>query len=205
LLIYTIDTKPPSIILKYILVFDFNYINLQEKMKRLKTVCHLDDKALLNQLNKQTSPRAFRDWQIIYSVQTNYGKKAEEIAETLGVSKHRIYSIIQRYNKHGLAWRTYDNWGGRREVRCLMTIEQEAQILKSVERQSLSGNILIYKHLKVIIEKKLGKSVSDDYIWDLFKRHGWRKKMPRQSHPKSDKATQEEYKKNSKSYWQPKR
>ncbi|MDR1984622.1 MAG: winged helix-turn-helix domain-containing protein, partial [Prevotellaceae bacterium] len=76
-----------------------------------------------------------------------------------------------------------------------MTLDEEAQILKSVEQQSLLGNILIYKDIKVIVEEKLGKSLSDDYIWDMFKRHGWRKKMPRQSYPKADKAAQEEYKK----------
>ncbi|MDR1984962.1 MAG: winged helix-turn-helix domain-containing protein [Prevotellaceae bacterium] len=76
-----------------------------------------------------------------------------------------------------------------------MTLDEEVQILKSVEQQSLSGNILIYKDIKVIVEGKLGKSLSDDYIWDMFKRHGWRKKMPRQSYPKADKAAQEEYKK----------
>ena len=37
--------------------------------------------------------------------------------------------------------------------------------------------------------------VSDDYIWDMFKRHKWSKKVPRQSHPQADKAAQEEFKK----------
>ncbi|KAA6348019.1 hypothetical protein EZS27_004471, partial [termite gut metagenome] len=43
--------------------------------------------------------------------------------------------------------------------------------------------LYIYKQVKSLIEEKLGKSVSDDYVWDLFKRHKWTKKVPRQSHP----------------------
>jgi hypothetical protein len=42
---------------------------------------------------------------------------------------------------------------------------------------------------------ELTKSVSDDSVWDLFKRHNRTKKVPRQSHPQSDKEAQEEYKK----------
>jgi transposase len=52
---------------------------------------------------------------------------------------------------------------------------------------------------------QLKKEVSDDYIWDMFKRHGWSKKVPRKSHPQADKAKQEEYKKNSRNYWLPKK
>jgi len=53
------------------------------------------------------------------------------------------------------------------------------------------------------VETKVGNKVSDDYLWDLFNRHGWKKKMPRPRHPKSDKATQTKFKKNFPSYWNP--
>jgi hypothetical protein len=31
--------------------------------------------------------------------------------------------------------------------------------------------------MRKVIEEKLWQSVSDDYLWDLFKRHNWRKKL----------------------------
>ncbi|KAA6319324.1 hypothetical protein EZS27_030764, partial [termite gut metagenome] len=49
-------------------------------MKQLKTVPHLSDKELFEYMSAQKDLRAFRDWQIITAVQTNAGKKAEEIA-----------------------------------------------------------------------------------------------------------------------------
>ena len=174
-------------------------------MKVLKTYPHYTDAELKAIMNKQTQPRAFRDWQIIYSVQTNYGRKAEEFSKILGVSKQKIFNVIQQYNKHGKGWRTYDNWGGRREARCNMSLEEEKALLSTIEPDALQGRILIYQHVKKIVEKKLERKVSDDYIWDMFKRHGWTKKVPRPSHPKGSREEQEEYKKNSKKTWQPNR
>ena len=46
-----------------------------------------------------------------------------------------------------------------------------------------------------------GKGVSDDYLWDLLKRNGWKKKMPRPHHPKRNQAEQQEFKKNSPGVW----
>ena len=113
-------------------------------MKLLKTKHHLTDTEIKSIMKSQKIPRAFLDWQIIYSVQTNYGKTAEEFSSILGVSKHKIYSVLQAYNKHGKGWRTYDNWGGRREARCILTLEEEASLFKEVKGEALSGKILIY-------------------------------------------------------------
>ena len=170
---------------------------------RLKTTPYFADKELKEIVNSQKSVRAFKDWQIIYSVQTNYGKKADEFAQILAVKKSKIYRVIQSYNKHGKSWRTYDNWGGRREARCILTLEEEVSLLKELEAEALKGQIMIYKHIKEKVEAKAGRKVSDDYIWDLFKRHNWKKKVPRQSHPSGNKKEQEEYKKNSKKIWLP--
>ena len=54
---------------------------------------------------------------------------------------------------------------------------------------------MLHPQIKSKLEAIINRNVSDDYIWDLFKRHKWTKKVPRQSHPQADKAKQEEYKK----------
>ncbi|KAA6319560.1 hypothetical protein EZS27_030565 [termite gut metagenome] len=154
---------------------------------------------LLGVLHSQKEIRAFKDWQIIYCVAVNVGKTAADLSVLLGVSKSRIYRIIQFYNKQGKDWRLSKQWGGRREARSLMSLEEECKLLKEVETEALSGQILIHKDIKGKIESKVGREVSDDYVWDLFKRHHWKKKVPRGSHPKSEEGTRQEYKKNSRS------
>ena len=174
-------------------------------MSKLQTVAHYSDNDLKAILDSQFELRAFQDWQIIYSVQTNPGKRAQEIADILGVRKSKVLHVIQLYNKLGINWRVYGRWGGRREERCHLSMGQEAELLKSIEGKALSGNILTYRQIKKIVEDRLGKEVSDDYIWDLFSRHNWKKKAPRPSHPKADKEKQESYKKTSGMSWQPTR
>ena len=145
----------------------------------------------------------FKDWQIIYSVHSNPGKKAFEIASILCVTENKVYKTVQKFNSLGSSWKSGAKRGGRRQGRCYLTIEDEKLLMKSLEEDALSGNILTFRHIKKKIELFVGKEVSDDYIWDLFSRHGWSKKVPRQHHPKADKAAQEKYKKNSKKIWLP--
>jgi len=87
--------------------------------------------------------------------------------------------------------------GGRK--REYMSINEEKEFMKTLEAKALKGLILTSSDIKKAVENKLGRDVSDDYIWDLFKRNGWTKHTPRPSHPKKDENLQEEFKKKLKS------
>jgi transposase len=172
-------------------------------MRILQVKPYLTDRELKEKMDHQKRVDLFKDYQIIYSVQTNFGKKADEIAKTLGITKNKVFKTVEKYNKYGLAWKNNANRGGRRESRCIMSLQEEVSFLKSVEEESLQGQIITYRQIKDKLELFIQHTVSDDYIWDLFKRHNWSKKVPRQSHPQADKAAQEAYKKNFRNYWLP--
>jgi transposase len=175
-------------------------------MKILKVKSSLSEKALRKIIKYQSDTRALKGWLIIYNVQLYKGKRAEEIAQMPGVCRSMVYRVINLYNEYGKNWfsRYYsNNRGGRRESRCLLSLENEKLLMKSLEDAALSGNVLTFRSVKENVERIVGKTVSDDYIWDLFHRHGWKKKVPRQHHPKADKAAQEEYKKNFGKTWMP--
>jgi len=172
-------------------------------MRILQLKPHLDSKSLLQKMRSQNDVRLFQYWQIIYSVQSNPGKKAEDYGSLLGMSTAKIYRITTLYNKHGEAFDKQLNWGGRRDQRSLLSYEQEEALMKGLEKQAREGKVITMNDIKGNVEKKVGRNVSDDYLWDLFKRHDWKKKAPRPQHPKKDGAKQEEFKKNSPSYWKP--
>jgi transposase len=75
--------------------------------------------------------------------------------------------------------------------------------LEAIESKASKGLIKTANDMRAIVEQKVGKAVSDDYLWDLFNRHGWKKKMPRPHHPKRSLSDQQEFKKNSPTRWQP--
>lgn len=77
-------------------------------------------------------------------------------------------------------------------------------MMEGLKTKAKEGKVLTAKNIRTVIEKTVGQAVSDDYIWDLFKRHNWKKKMPRPQHPKHNQQAQEAFKKNFPKSWQPK-
>ncbi|MBD0288394.1 MAG: winged helix-turn-helix domain-containing protein [Flavisolibacter sp.] len=53
---------------------------------------------------------------------------------------------------------------------------------------ALQGGVLVAKQLREGVEKKVGHSGSDDYLWGLLNQHGCSKKAPRPEHPKAEAA-----------------
>lgn len=172
-------------------------------MRLLQLKPHLDTKALLKKMRSQQDVRLFQYWQIIYSIQSNPGKKAEEYGSLLGMAAAKVYRITKLYNRHGADFDKQLTWGGRREERSLLSYEEEVSLMRDLEKQAREGKIITMNDIRGVVEKRVGHTVSDDYLWDLFKRHGWKKKAPRPQHPKKDEVKQQEFKKNFPAYWKP--
>jgi transposase len=172
-------------------------------MRILQLKPHLTTAELSGKLSTCSILHQRSYWQILISVSFNPNKKAEEYASFLGVTKSKVYKVVQAYNKEGANFTKNLKWGGRRSENSHMSFEDEKKIMEALKSKAKEGKIIVAKHIRKIIEAKIGTAVSDDYIWDLFKRHNWKKKMPRPEHPKRNKLAQEEFKKNSPKYWQP--
>ena len=121
----------------------------------------------------------------------------------LGVSKVKVLRTVEQYNRNGTEWEKKRVWGVRREQRCMMMPEEEALFLKSMEEEALKGHLITYQQIRDKLEERLGRSVSQDYVWDLMKRHQWRKKVAAQVHLRGAQAAQEACKKNFLNYRRP--
>lgn len=172
-------------------------------MRILSLLPHLSTEALQSRMNAQSEVRLFKYWQILYCIQTNPGKQAVEYASLLGTDVSKIYRLVQLYNKNGAGFSDKLVWGGRREARSLLSIHQEQLLMNSLKQKAVKGQIITMNDIRLIVEQKTKRPVSDDYLWDLFKRHGWKKKAPRPSHPKKDNSAQQSFKKNFPGYWSP--
>lgn len=151
----------------------------------------------------QKQLRLHKYWQVIHALATNPLKKSHEIAAVLGTTASNVQRIVKLYNTLGADFDQGLQWGGRRLANSFMSLDGEAAMMKHLQAKALKGAVLTFRDIKQAVEKKLSGQVSQDYIWDLFRRHGWSKKAPRPKHPSQDAQAQQQFKKNFQSSWQP--
>ena len=151
-------------------------------------------------MDTTTDIQDFKRWQCLLMI-CSYQVTASFLSEMTGSSIHTIYKWVEGYNKKGESAIVLVGAGGRR--RSLLSYDEEKIMMQAISQKASTGIILQANDIKKEVEKKVGKAVSDDYLWDLFKRHKWVKQTPRPEHPQKDKAAQEQFKKNSKAIWMP--
>ena len=170
-------------------------------MRLLQVSGHLSNATVQTKLSDSRNTSSHSRWQIIYLIQVGNMHSAELIAPLVNLSIHSIYKIVERYNLEGASALMYKQKGGRR--RFLLTTEQERAMFISLENLASKGLIKTANDIRKVIEEKVGKVVSDDYLWDLLHRNGWKKKMPRPHHPKRSLEEQADFKKNFPKSWSP--
>lgn len=169
-------------------------------MRLLKAITNESAASIKQKMKQAANIADYKRWQIIYCLLNYDNVNAEYLADITGYSQATVYSIVQKFNKANDSIISKSR-GGRR--RSLMTLSEEQEILHGLEKQAINGQIMSFWDIKKVVEDKVGKPVSDDCLWDLFKRNNWTKHSPRPYHPKKDEAKQKEFKKNSKRIWMP--
>lgn len=169
------------------------------KTLKLKTVLPISE--IKASLKSSKNTVEFKRWQCLYMISTMDKVSADYLSDVLCLSKPTIYSIVQKFNKQGKISVKPKLKGGRK--RSLLSWEQEVEVMNSLTEEAKQGKLITANAIRKSIEEKVGKKVSDDFLWDLFHRHGWKKKKPRPVHPKSNKQLQDDFKKNSRMIWTP--
>src|ERR1700694_894736 len=170
-------------------------------MRSLQLVSHLSNSEIQARLSSSRGTPAHSRWQIVYLIQAGNIHAAELLAPLVNLSVHSIYKIVENYNHAGADAMVYKQKGGRR--RALLSLDEEAFLFSSLETLAFKGLIKTANDIRKVVEQKTGKAVSDDYLWDLLHRNGWKKKMPRPHHPKRSIEDQADFKKNSPKSWSP--
>jgi transposase len=170
-------------------------------MRTLQLTKHLSDAQLKEKLKDSIDTPLFSRWQILYMIQIGHIHAAQTISPMVNLSNPSIYKIVEQYNKSGVKGIKYAPRGGRKHS--LLSLSEEVALLSAIEQKASKGLIKTAKEMRAVVEQKVGKPVSDDYLWDLLHRHGWKKKMPRPHHPKRNLSEQQEFKKNSPRSWLP--
>lgn len=127
------------------------------------------------------------------------GKKTEEIAKMLNLNKGSITRMCRRYKEQGLDEYARNKYQSHR---WLLSWEQEEEILNQFREKA--GKQVTANEIKAVLDEACGKDTGRVYVYNVLKRHGWRKKMPRSRHPKAaDQEACEASKKLTSVFWLP--
>ena len=115
------------------------------------------------------------------------GKTNKEISEVVGFSAKYISELVSKYLTLGLNAIIDDK---RTSNNYRMNFEQETKFLDQFIEMADAGQLVTVKEILAKYEEETGKPSATSTIYDLLKRHGWRKLQPRPAHP--GKASPEE-------------
>ncbi len=116
------------------------------------------------------------------------GLSDKEIAERLETTSNMISYWVRLYVKEGLKGLLPKKRKGNHRN---MTFQEEEEFLSQFKEKAKLGEIVEVSEIKKAYAEKIGfETKSHGHIYEMLKRHGWRKVMPRSRHPKkaSDEA-----------------
>lgn len=131
--------------------------------------------------------REFQRVQCLYLRQ--HGASSKDIAAVLALSSVSVKRVWGDYRKRGEEGILQDRRGGR--YRENMTEKEEHEFLDPFFKKASSGGVLIANEIQRAYEKKLKRPVPKSTIYGMLHRHGWRKIIPRPSHPKGNESARE--------------
>jgi transposase len=160
---------------------------------------HVEEHDTLEALRREEhrEPQARRRLHLRTLVLARQGRDAPQIAEAVGLSRRTVQRVVERYNRGGLAGLAIRPGRGRKPF---LTPPQAAAFLSRVEagpRPDEPVCAFTGHYLRRVLEEDFGVLYSLDGVYELLRRHGYTKLMPRPVHEDTDPAAQEDFKKNS--------
>ena len=115
------------------------------------------------------------------------GQKNPAIASKLDTSAAVVSQWVSAYCREGIKALMGGKYRGNRRN---MSVEKEAALLAEYKEQAKQGRIVEVSAIKAAYEEKVGHTIGSGQIYQVLRRHKWRKIMPRSKHPKkaSDEA-----------------
>jgi transposase len=154
--------------------------------------CNADQvRRLQRALKREKNPKIRQRIQMVLLRES--GMTQPEIADATGVSLSTVNRAHMAYDHGGRAALAPKPSGGR--IRENMTLAEEKALLDRFAKAAGAGEILNIQSLKSAYEKAIGHPTSESTVYNVLKRHDWRKLMPRPFHPDRDIEAQNEYKK----------
>lgn len=110
------------------------------------------------------------------------GKTINEICEITGYSFSTVSILSKKYLNDGISALVSDK---RTSNNYYLTESEEEAFLEQFKEAAQKGQVITVKEMHIAYQKRIGKETPIRSFYDLLKRHGWRKIMPRPKYPKA--------------------
>ena len=151
-------------------------------------------KVLTSLLDQATSKAEYRRVLCVW-LRAALALPAAEIATALGWSTGAVHNLHSRYLHEGVSALLGGDHGGRR--REVLRWEEEQELLKTFTAVAEQGGVAEASRLRAALEQQVSHPIPKSTVYRLLARHGWRKLVPRPTHPDASPAAQEAFKKSS--------
>lgn len=118
-----------------------------------------------------------------------------QVADVIGRSKTTVSEWRSRYLREGEAFVRMQGWGGRRNE--LLDEDAERTFVEGFERAAERGELVTVSVIHQALVDLTGEAVWPKTVYRMLERHGWRKIVPRPTHPKADPERREAFKQTS--------
>jgi transposase len=154
-------------------------------MARRRKFEHYQKHEIRKALRKCKDTKALRRLQALDM--RSRGMSNQAISNAIGIGQQYITVLVTKYFQYGIEAILSDK---RTSNNRRMSYEAEGQFLERFVELAEAGQLITVAGILSAFEKETGNPSSTSTIYDLLKRHGWRKLRPRPRHPGS--ASEEE-------------
>lgn len=112
------------------------------------------------------------------------GRTAPDVAAITGRGLSSVERHKRRFLAQGEDYLLVNRLGGRRNE--VLTVQQEAEVMAGLQAQAGDGQIVTAAAVRAALEAKAGRAVSKATVYRVMHRSGWRKVVPRPTHPDGD-------------------
>jgi transposase len=159
-----------------------------------RAAAHLAVDAVKAKLQGAANATQRRRWLMVYTALVD-PRPARSLARHTGVSIATVRLVISAYNRLGPAALDTPGQGGRRNA--ALTRAEEHTLLAPFFARAARGESATVTEIHQAVEAHLGRTVHQSTVYRLLERHGWRKLVPRPTHPQAGPAAQEAFNKTS--------
>jgi transposase len=155
--------------------------------KRSSLLPHLALDELERRNRTPKEPVARSHWRMVWLLAQ--GQSAAWVAAATGYTANGVRTMARRYNQHGPAGpgdQRHRNPGAAGRLSAV----QRAELARVLEQPSPAGGIWTGPKVAVWMAAILGRPIHPRRGWEVLRRLGWMRKIPRPRHAKADPQAQ---------------